>query len=170
MNLIAAVDKNWAIGNRGKLLVNIPGDRQLFRQETLGKVIVMGRKTFESLPGGQPLYGRTNVVLTRNRDFAAKGVTVMHSLDETLRYLERFSDGDVYIIGGASVYGQFLPYCDLADVTCIDYAYEADTYFPNLDRDGDWQVTAESEEQTYFSLCYTFRRYERKISKKLKNL
>ncbi len=69
MNLIVAADKNWAIGNRGRLLVTIPEDQKLFRQETLGKVIVMGRKTMESLPGGQALPGRTNVVLTRYRDY-----------------------------------------------------------------------------------------------------
>ena len=69
MNLIVAADKNWAIGNKGKLLVTIPDDQRLFRQETIGKVIVMGRKTLESLPGGQPLAGRTNVVLTENKDY-----------------------------------------------------------------------------------------------------
>ena len=68
MNLLVAADKNWAIGKRGKLLVSIPEDQRLFREETIGKVIVMGRKTLESLPGGQPLYGRKNVVLTRNRE------------------------------------------------------------------------------------------------------
>ena len=75
MNLIAAVDKNWAIGRRGQLLVSIPGDQQLFRQETVGKVIVMGRKTLESLPGGQPLAGRTNVVFDQGfRDFRKRDV------------------------------------------------------------------------------------------------
>lgn len=162
MNLIVAVDKNWAIGNRGKLLVSIPGDQQLFREETTGKVIVMGRKTMESLPGGQPLGGRTNVVLTRNRSYRKKGAVIFHDLGETMEYLKQFADDDIFIIGGEEIYREFLPYCDTAHVTYIDYTYEADTYFPNLDKDPEWHVTAESDEQTYFSLCYEFRRYERK--------
>lgn len=162
MNLIVAVDKNWAIGNRGKLLVNIPEDQKLFREETMGKVIVMGRKTLEGLPGGQPLYGRTNVVLTRNRSYQKKGAVVLHSMEEALEYLKQFEDDDIFVIGGAEVYEEFLPYCNTAHVTYIDYSYEADTYFPNLDKDSRWQVTAESDEQTYFSLCYEFCRYERK--------
>lgn len=161
MNLIAAVDKNWAIGNRGKQLVNIPGDQKLFREETMGKVIVMGRKTMESLPGGQPLYGRTNVVLTRNPSYQKKGAVVLHSMEETLEYLKQFPDNDIFIIGGAEIYKEFLPYCNTAHVTYIDYSYEADTYFPNLDKDSGWKVTAESDEQTYFNLCYEFRKYER---------
>ena len=98
MNLIAAVDKNWAIGRRGQLLVSIPGDQQLFRQETVGKVIVMGRKTLESLPGGQPLAGRTNVVLTRDPGFQKKGCEIFHSLGEALEYLKQFAVmGSIYM-------------------------------------------------------------------------
>lgn len=161
MNLIVAVDKNWAIGKKGKLLVSIPEDQKLFRQETMGKVIVMGRKTLESLPGGQPLYGRRNVVLTHDEKFSKKGVEVFHSLEETLDFFSQFPTEDIFIVGGSMIYEQFLPYCDTAHVTWIDYAYEADTWFPNLDRDAGWKVTAESDEQTYFNLCYEFRRYER---------
>ena len=132
MNLIVAADKNWAIGNRGKLLVNIPDDQKLFREETMGKVIVMGRKTMESLPGGQPLAGRTNVVLTRNPSYKKKGAVVFHNMEETLAYLKQFHDEDIFIIGGAEVYEEFLPYCSTAHVTWIDYSYEADTFFYNL--------------------------------------
>lgn len=162
MNLIVAVDKNWAIGKKGNLLVSIPEDQKMFREETLGKVIVMGRKTLESLPGGQPLYGRTNVVLTRNPAFKQKGTEVFHGVEETLNYLKQFPSEDIFIIGGEQIYRQFLPYCGTAHVTWIDFLYEADTFFPNLDKDPDWEVTAESDEQTYFNICYEFRRYERK--------
>lgn len=162
MNFIVAVDKNWAIGKNNQLLVTIPADQKLFREETKGKVIVMGRKTLESLPSGQPLKERTNIVLTRNENFTRKGVTVMHSLEETLEYLKQFPSEDIFVIGGGDIYRQFLPYCDTAHVTWIDYAYQADTYFPNLDQDPEWHVTAESDEQTYFDLCYEFRKYERK--------
>ena len=124
MNIIAAVDKHWAIGNRGKLLVTIPDDQKLFREETKGKVIVMG-------------------------------------------FLKQFKSEDIYIIGGAEIYEAFLPYCDTAHITWIDYEYMADTWLPNLDKDPDWEVTADSDEQTYFDLCYEFRRYERTGKKAL---
>lgn len=161
MNLIVAVDKNWAIGNKGQLLVAIPEDQKLFREETMGKVIVMGRRTLESLPGSQPLYGRTNIVLTSDKNYKAKGAVVCHSLDETMHKLRDYDDNDIFIIGGQSIYEQFLPYCDTAHVTWIDYTYEADTYFPNLDESGEWKQTADSDEQTYFNICYEFRRYQR---------
>lgn len=161
MNLIAAVDKHWAIGNKGQLLVAIPQDQKLFRQETLGKVIVMGRRTLESLPGGKPLYGRTNLVLTSDRDYQVRGAQVCHSLDEALEILQAYSTEDIYIIGGESIYEQFLPYCDTAHVTYIDFVYAADRHFPDLDQHPEWRMAEESDEQTYFDLCYTYRRYEK---------
>jgi dihydrofolate reductase len=165
MNLIVAVDKNWSIGNQGQLLVSIPEDKRLFREETLGKVIVMGRKTLESLPGKQPLYGRVNIVLTKNPDYKVKGAIVCHSLEEVKEELEKYKENDCFIIGGQSMYEQFLPYCNIAHVTYIDYLYSADTHFPNLDMDSEWEMAAESEEQTYFNLCYTYRLYQRKSTK-----
>jgi len=162
MNIIVAVDKNWSIGNQGQLLVSIPEDKKLFREETMGKVIVMGRKTLESLPGKQPLYGRTNIVLTRNPDYKVKGAIVCHSLSEVLKELSNYPKEDCFVIGGQSIYEQFFPYCDTAHVTYIDYIYSADTHFPNLDQDPTWEMAAESDEQTYFDLCYTFRMYRRK--------
>ena len=161
MKLIAAVDSNWAIGNKGQQLVNIPQDQKMFRDRTLGKVIVMGRKTLESLPGGQPLYGRTNVVLTRDLQFQAKGTKICHSVEEVLELLKDIPQDDIYIIGGQTIYEQFLPYCEEALVTWIDYEYAADTYFPNLDKSADWKMTEESDEQTYFNLCYTYRTYKK---------
>ena len=122
MKLIAAVDKNWAIGNKGQLLVSIPQDQKMFRDETMGKVIVMGRKTLESLPGAQPLYGRTNIVLTADPDYKVKGASVCGSVEEVMELLRAYHTDDVYIIGGESVYRQFLPYCDEAQITWIDFA------------------------------------------------
>lgn len=162
MNLIAAVDKHWAIGSKGQLLVSIPHDQKAFRDKTLGQVIVMGRKTFESLPGQQPLYGRTNVVLSSDSNFAAKGVVVCHTMEEALAELKQYDSDSVYIIGGESIYEQFLPYCDRADITFIDFEYHADTHFPNLDEHSDWELVDESDEQTYFDLCYTYRTYRKK--------
>lgn len=161
MNIIVAVDKNWAIGKDNNLLVSIPADMKMFREETTKKVVVMGRKTLESFPGSQPLKNRTNIVLTGNRDYKVKGAVIVHSLSELLEEIKKYPSEDVYCIGGDSVYRLLLPYCDTAHVTKIDFAYEADSYFPNLDEMPDWRVSARSEEQTYFDLEYTFVRYER---------
>ena len=134
MNIIAAVDKHWAIGNRGKLLVTIPDDQKLFREDEAYKV---------------------------------KGCEIFHNLKDAMEFLKQFKSEDIYIIGGAEIYEAFLPYCDTAHITWIDYEYMADTWLPNLDKDPDWEVTADSDEQTYFDLCYEFRRYERTGKKAL---
>lgn len=162
MNIIVAVDSNWAIGNRDRLLVSIPNDHKHFREETTGKVVVLGRKTLQTFPQGQPLKNRTNIILSGDKDYAVKDAVVVHSLEELLEELKKYASEDIYIIGGESVYRQLLPYCDVAHITKIDHAYEADTCFPNLDEDPEWEVTAESDEQTYFDIAYTFVKYERK--------
>ena len=110
----------------------------------------------------QPLDRRINIVLSTNPSYKVKNATVVHSIEELLGELRSYPSEDVYIIGGESIYRQMLPYCDTAHITKIDYAYEADAYFPNLDEDPDWEVTADSDEQTYFDIAYTFVRYERK--------
>ena len=161
MKLIVAVDQNWAIGRGNQLLVSIPADMKFFRETTTGNVIVMGRKTLESFPGGRPLKNRVNIVLTRNPSYQAEGAIVVHSVRELLKQLKKYDDQEIYCIGGASVYKRLLRYCDAAYVTKIDYAYEADTHFPNLDEDPEWEMTGISEEQTYFDLEYYFARYER---------
>ncbi len=162
MNAIVAVDNNWAIGCKNSLLVRIPADHKNFRQETTGKVVVLGRKTLETFPQGMPLPNRTNIILTTNPDYKVKGAVVVHNKEELDEELKKYPTEDVYIIGGESVYRQMLPECDVVHVTKIDHDYEADAYFPDLDRDAGWEVTAESEEQTYFDLPYYFVKYERK--------
>lgn len=162
MNIIVAVDKNWAIGKDNQLLVSIPADMKLFRQETMNKVVVMGRKTLESFPNGLPLKKRTNIVLTGNKDYKVKDAIVVNTVEDLLKEIEKYPADQVYCIGGDSVYKLLLPYCDTAHVTKIDFAYQADRYFPNLDEMEDWEITDESEEQTYFDLEYQFVKYERK--------
>ena len=162
MNLIVAADKNWGIGKDNKLLVSIPSDMKFFRQETMGKVVVMGRKTLESFPNGLPLKNRTNVVLTSDKNYQVKDAVIVHSIDEVLEELKKYDDDEIYVIGGGKVYEELLPYCDVAHVTKIDFAFEADPHFPNLDEDPEWEITAASDEQTYFDLEYTFVKYERK--------
>ncbi len=162
MNLIVNVDQNWAIGYKGKLLVSIPEDMKFFRQETTGRVVILGRKTLETFPGGQPLKNRTNIILTRNPDFQVKGAVICHSVEEALEEIKRYDPRDVYVVGGDMVYKAFLPYCDVAHVTRTEHAYEADAWFANLEQSPDWELTGQSEEKTYFDLEFTFCRYERK--------
>lgn len=162
MNLIVAVDKNWAIGKNNKLLVSIPADMKFFRETTKGNIVVMGRKTLESFPQGQPLKNRVNIVITQNQEYLLKDAVVVHSVEEAVEECGKH-EGEVFVIGGESVYRAMLPYCDTAYVTKIDHAYEADTYFPDLDADEDWELTGVSEEQTYFDLEYVFAKYERRL-------
>lgn len=162
MNLIVAVDKNWAIGLNNKLLVRIPSDQKFFREETTGKVVVLGRKTLETFPGGLPLKNRTNIILSRDVNYKVKDAIVVHSIEELLEEVKQYDTKDVYIIGGESVYKEMISYCDTAHVTKINHAYEADTYFPNLDEIEGWEVTACSEEQTYFDLEFEFVKYEKR--------
>ena len=164
MNLIAAVDKNWAIGRNNKLLVSIPDDMKFFRETTTGKVVVMGRKTLESFPGKKPLKNRVNIVLTGDRSYQADGAVIVHDMEELHEELKKYPSEDIYVIGGESIYRQMLPYCDVAHVTKIDHAYEADAYFPDLDSDPEWEITADSDEQVYFDITYQFLKYERKKS------
>lgn len=163
MNMIVAVDKNWAIGYRNELLVRIPNDQKHFREETTGKVVVLGRKTLETFPQGLPLQNRTNIILSRNPDYRVKGARVVHSTEELLKELEPYPSEDVYIVGGESVYRQMLSFCDVVHVTKINHAYQADAYFPNLEKDAGWEMTADSEEQTYFDVEYFFQKYERSL-------
>ena len=161
MNLIAAVDQNWAIGNKNQLLVRIPADQKFFRETTTGKVVVMGRKTLESFPNGLPLKNRTNIVLTHDTNYKVKDAIVLHSLEDLREELKKYSSEDIYVIGGETIYRQLLDECDVAHITKIEFAYDADAYFPNLDEMPEWRITADSEEQTYFDLEYFFYKYER---------
>ncbi len=161
MNIIVAVDKNWAIGKNNKMMWSIPADMRFFREKTTGHVVVMGRKTLESFPNGLPLKQRTNLILSRDRSYKVKGALVLHTMEELLEHLKEYDSSDIFIIGGESIYRQFLPYCDTAYVTRIDHAYDADTYFPNLDELPEWTMTEVSEEQTSFDLEFVFTKYEK---------
>ena len=104
MNLIVAADENWAIGNKNELLVRIPADQKFFRETTMGKVVVMGRKTLETFPNGLPLMGRTNIVLTHDKKFRVPGTLIVHDMEELHEELEKYNSEDIYVIGGESVY------------------------------------------------------------------
>ena len=160
MNIIVNADKNWAIGKNNSLLVRIPADMKYFRQMTEGNIVVMGRKTLESFPQGRPLANRVNIVISHNPDYQVKDAIVVHSVEEALQECKKHK-GEVFVIGGESIYRAMLPYCNIAYVTRTDHVYEADTWFPDLEKDPDWQKTAETDEQTYFDLEYVFAKYER---------
>ncbi|WP_285825274.1 dihydrofolate reductase [Schaedlerella arabinosiphila] len=162
MNIIVAVDKNWAIGKNNKMMWSIPADMRFFREKTTGHVVVMGRKTLESFPNGLPLKQRTNIVLSRDKNYQVKGALAVHTMEELLEHLKGYASEEIFIIGGESIYRQFLPYCDTAYVTKIDHAYDADTHFPNLDEMPEWEMTEAGGEQTSFDLEFVFTKYERK--------
>ena len=162
MKLIAAVDKNWAIGYKNQLLVSIPSDMKQFRQKTTGHIVVMGRKTLESFPGGLPLKNRRNIVLTSNRNYQVKDAVIVHSEEELKEELKKYDTDEIFVIGGESIYRMLEPLCDEAFITKIDHSYQADAQFPNLDADPSWVLKEESEENTCFDLEYVFTVYERK--------
>ena len=162
LKAIVAVCDDWGIGANGDMVVSNRADMRHFVSCTKGHTVIMGRKTLESFPGARPLKDRRNIVLTRDPLFLCRGAEVVHTIEEALAALE--PSELAWVVGGGKVYEQLLPYCDVVHVTRIDQAYEADTYFPDLDRKPEWKITAESDEQTYFDLEYTFVRYERKKS------
>lgn len=164
MKLIAAADTNWGIGLKNQLLVHIPADQKFFRATTMGKVVVMGRRTLESFPGGRPLQGRTNVVLSSNVSYSPEGCVMAGSIEELLKKLEQYDRDSIYVIGGARVYKELLPYCDDAYITRIDKVFDADAFMPDLDNDPEWELVhngGEDEEETYFDLIYHFLTYRR---------
>jgi len=135
MNAIVIADQNWGIGRSGKLLAHLPGDLKYFKEKTLGKTIIIGRETFDSM-GGRLLPGRETLILSRREDFNPN-CPVVHSLDEALEYVKNKKDEDLFVAGGEAIYKLFLPYCDTFFVTKIYHAFSADRYFPNLDERPD---------------------------------
>lgn len=160
MNIITAADDHWAIGNKNELLITIPADHRFFRQETEGKVVVYGRKTLSTFPQKMPLAGRTNLILSSDPAYRVKGAQIVHDLKELFTELKKYDTEEIYVIGGASIYEQLLPYCRVAHVTKIHRTYQADAFFPDLDEMQEWRLTADSEEQTYFDVTYHFLKYE----------
>lgn len=162
MKLILAADENWAIGKSGDLLCHLSGDLKYFKERTLGKTVVMGRKTLESLPGAKPLPKRRNVVLTGNQDYKVDGADVVHSEDELNELIKTMNSDDVMIIGGGKVYRDFLSKCDTCYITRIYRTFDADTYFVNLDECTDFEVVWKSDLQTENGIDYQFFEYRRK--------
>ncbi|NBI64641.1 dihydrofolate reductase [Clostridiales bacterium] len=161
MNIIVVVDENWNIGRDGGLLVHLPGDLKYFKEKTLGKTVVVGRKTLESFPGSKPLPGRRNIVLTRKERYKPEGCETCASKEELTRLLGNDTK-DVFICGGQNVYGQFLEECDRYFVTKIYAAFDADRSFPELDSRQDLEIVWKSDTQEENGINYQFFEYKRK--------
>ena len=168
MKLVVAVDKEWGIGNKGELLARVRADLKNFRALTEGHVVVLGSKTLATFPGGRPLKNRTNIVLSRNPDYAPEGALVARSIDELSEILKGYDTDDVYIIGGESIYTQMLPYCDTAYVTKFDKSFQKDAVMPSLDESDEWELSevgetlvsdpeTDSEADMQFAFC-TYKR------------
>ncbi len=160
MYLIAAADKNWAIGKNGGLLYCLPQDMKFFRETTQGSVVVMGRKTLDSFPGGKPLKNRVNIVFTRNADFEREGVITCGSADGLMKILDGYKDKNVFVIGGEQIYRLLLPYCTRAYITRVNAEAEADSYLPDLENEG-WYITSESDTLTDNGINFKFVVFEK---------
>jgi len=162
MKLIAAVDQNWGLGREGRLLFRIPADLKRFRELTTGNVIILGRKTLASHPGGQPLPDRENIVFTRDAGFSAPGAHVCHSVEELAGLLRMpFCAGrEAFVTGGAEIYALLLPYCGAALITHVDAPAEADRFLPRLDRMENWRLAESSPQMEYEGLRFFYATYK----------
>lgn len=143
---ILSADKKWGIGKRNGLLFSLPMDMKFFRTTTSGHVVAMGENTLLSFPGSKPLKNRTHIVLSADPTHNYDGVINVHSFEEFLNTIKDFSlKEDVYIIGGASIYNQMIPYVDKVLLTKVDEDGGAEVFFHNLDKDSDFECVEESE-------------------------
>ncbi|NLM21801.1 MAG: dihydrofolate reductase [Peptococcaceae bacterium] len=161
MKIILSADRNWGIGYQGQLLLRIPEDMKFFKQMTVGKVVVMGRGTFESLPGKQPLKDRTNIVLSSKMTSRDDGLIICRTLELLLQELKKYKPEDIFVIGGEKVFHQLLPYCRKAYITKIDRTFPADRFLINLDESQDWKLVSQSEWKIYNDTPFCFVKYER---------
>jgi dihydrofolate reductase len=155
---IVCCDLNWGIGRNNDLLFKIPEDMKNFRQRTLNKVVVMGRNTLLSLPGGLPLKDRTNLVLSST--MVRDGIEIFPSVDLLLDRLKAFNTADVFIIGGDSVYKLMLDRCGEALVTKVKAKADADAFFPNLDQLPNWRLKNSTNFESSSGYELTFCEYE----------
>lgn len=145
MRAIFHADRDWGIGKNNGLMFSLPKDMKFFRETTKGKVVVMGLNTLKSFPNGKPLKNRVNIVLSP--DEVNEDVINVHSLDELFEEVKKYPADDVFVIGGASVYRALIPYCTEVLVTKVNACGGADVFVPNLDRDENFRLVFESEEE-----------------------
>lgn len=164
VTLIAAVAANGVIGSNNGLPWRLPAEMKYFTQNTLGKPVLMGRKTFESLP--KPLKDRTNIILSRVLEAAPEGCELVRTVEEAL---DRYGEDELMVIGGADIYTQMLAVADRLLITEIDHSFEGDSYFPSFDSK-EWNLVSRTpgvqDEKNVWP--FTFCVYERAVSKKCK--
>lgn len=167
MNAIVNVNPHWGIGKDGKLLVFVPADLRRFRDLTVGKTIIYGRKTLYTFPEGKPLPDRENIILTKNKDFSIEGATICHNLDELRSLLrDRYSE-NVFVAGGESIYKLLVPCCEKAYVTFSYTENKADAFFPNLNNRENWTVTSIEPTQIEGKVPFRFVEYTNASPRKL---
>lgn len=160
ISAIVAVDNNWGIGYNGDLLEKIPEDMKYFKELTTNNVVVMGRKTWDSLPK-KPLPDRTNIIISNKGNLLLENGAIRLSLDDLLLGIADFED-DVFVIGGGQIYKELLPYCEKVYLTKIHKSFDnVDTYFPNLDELDDWCFKCSHRVKTYKDFTYEFMKYDR---------
>lgn len=146
MNVIVAVDEDWGIGFKGQLLAKINDDLANFKKETLNKTVIYGTNTLLTFPNQKPLKNRRNIILNPDKNFLVEGAEIAHSIEEALDMVKNEYPKNVYVIGGASIYQQFLPYYDEAIITMIYESYpNKDAYFPNLSKLDGWIIIDNSK-------------------------
>ncbi len=160
MNIIVAVSSNWGIGKNNGLLFNIPEDMKFFREMTMNKVVVMGRKTLESFPQKKPLPKRTNIVLSRNADFAPDGVLVCHSIEALFKELKKYDTEDIFIIGGEQIYREMIPFCSRAYITQVEHEADADSFLPDFTKLHSWELEDISPKLSDNGYTFTFNVYK----------
>lgn len=161
MNLIVAVDNNFGIGMDSKLLYDIPADMEFFKNTTMGKVVVMGDLTLFSLPNSKPLKNRTNLIISYDKNLSIEGAKVFNEKQDMIEYINKnYETDDVFIIGGAFVYREFLPFCKYAYITRIDDTKEANKFFPNIDKMPNWKLIEKSEDKFHNGIKFNFCKYE----------
>lgn len=160
MRAIAAADEGWGIGRAGGMLYELPGDLKYFARQTRGGVVIMGRATLRSLPGGRPLRDRVNIVLTRDRAFRAENALVLHDLGALAAAIAPYPPERVFVIGGQSVYEQLIDYCDGALITRVAARRPADRFFPDLDGRAGWMLSGCSPVQQEGGVSYAWCSYK----------
>ena len=160
MKAIVCVDKNWGIGKNNEMLFHLPEDLKFFKEKTWGKRVVMGYKTFLSLPNKKPLPNRENIVLSRKTDLKIDGVKVINSKEELLSYLGE-DTSNVFLMGGEVIYNELLNLCDEAYVTKVESDGNAEKFFPNIDENPDWEKIYEGEKIQSGKFEISFNTYKR---------
>lgn len=159
MNFIVAVTNDYAIGKNNNLLFHLPTDLKYFKQTTINKVVVMGERTYHSLPK-RPLPNRINIVLSDNPQFYDDNIVIVNNLNQLFDELKKYNPDDVFVTGGASVYNLLMDYCTKAYITKIDMVVPADTYIKNIEKMQNWKLVSQSETKTENDLDFKFLIFE----------